>query len=320
MNSSAKPSAFSLLSVCSLVCVLFTAIAFLSAGNAATGAEPTPSSGELGRVPILEYHLIQEKPHEWGRTPQQFRNDLEMLYAAGYRPIAMRDYLNKKIEIPVGTHPVIITFDDSSPGQFRYVMQNGKKIIDPDCAVGMMLEFKKRHPDFGARAIFFVLPAAAQPHKLFGQPEYETEKLKELVAHGFEIGNHTLWHANLKKYKEATVKKQLALAVKAVQAAVPGYEVNALALPFGAYPKEVSWAVEGVHENTRYRNRAILMVAGGPARSPFDPLCDPLRLPRIQVAGKAIERMIQHFQKNPQEVYTRGAVRGKANNVAQANR
>lgn len=316
MNSPAKPSAFSLFSACSLCCLLLAAIA-LSSVNPALGAEPAPSSGEFGRVPILEYHLIQEKPHEWGRTPQQFRNDLEMLYAAGYRPIAMKDYLSKKIDIPVGTHPVIITFDDSSPGQFRYVMQNGRKIIDPNCAVGMMLDFKKRHPDFGAKAIFFVLPGAAQPHKLFGQPEYETEKLKELVAHGFEIGNHTLWHANLKKYKEATVRKQLALAVKAVQAAVPGYEVNALALPFGAYPKEVSWAVEGSHENTRYRNRAILMVAGGPARSPFDPLCDPLRLPRIQVSGRAIERMIEGFKKRPQEVYTRGTARPKVD-VAQS--
>ena len=262
-----------------------------------------PEPNELGKVLILEYHLIQPEPSEWARTAQDFRRDLDLLYSSGYRALALSDYLQGKIEIPAGTHPVIFTFDDSSPGQFRYLVRNGKKEIDPDCAVGMLLDFRNRHPDFGMKATFFVLPGAKEPHKLFGQPEFETEKLKELAALGFEIGNHTLWHANLKHYDAGVVRKQLAAAVQAIQAAVPGYKVHTLALPYGVYPRELAWAVDGSYGNTTYHNDGILKVSGGPAFSPFDVRWDPLHLPRIQVTGKDLERLIRYFENHPHEIF-----------------
>jgi hypothetical protein len=267
---------------------------------------------ELGKVLILEYHLIQPGSGEWVRTAEDFRRDLDLLYRSGYRSVALTDYVQGNIDIPAGTHAVIFTFDDSSPGQFRYLVQNGKKEIDPDCAVGMLMEFKKRHPDFGLHATFFVLPGAKEPHKLFGQPEFESEKLKELAALGFEIGNHTLWHANLKKYDATVVRKQLALAVKAIQAAVPGYRVHTLALPFGVYPKDPGLAVSGSFNDISYHNDAILRVSGGPAPSPFSTQCDFLHLPRIQVTGKDLQIIISHFEKNPSEVFTSD---GKADTV-----
>lgn len=280
---------------------LFLLLLGLSFPVSGTAAQTAPN--ELGKVLILEYHLIQPEPSVWARTAEDFRRDLEMLYDSGYRALGLSDYLLGKIDIPAGTRPVIFTFDDSSPGQFRYVVRSGKKEIDPDCAVGIFLDFRKRHPDFGMKATFFVLPGAKEPHKLFGQPEFETDKLKALVELGFEIGNHTLWHANLKKYPVGTVRKQLSSAVQAIQAAVPGYNVHTLALPYGVYPKELAWAVDGSYGNTSYHNDAILKVAGGPAASPFNSLWDPLHLPRIQVAGKALERLIRYFDAHPGEVF-----------------
>jgi hypothetical protein len=267
---------------------------------------------ELGKIPILEYHLIQPQPSVWARTAQDFRRDLEMLYASGYRALGFSDYLEGKIDIPAGMHPVIFTFDDSSPGQFRYIVRNGKKEIDPDCAVGIFLDFRKRHPDFGMKASFFVLPGAAEPHRLFGQPEFEKDKLKQLVDLGFEIGNHTLWHANLKKYDSETVRKQLAKAVEAVQAAVPGYKIHTLALPFGVYPKDPSLAVSGSYGNMSYHNDGILQVTGGSAVSPFNARWDPLHLPRIQITGRALERLIRYFEKHPEELFVSD---GKADTI-----
>lgn len=276
---------------------------FFTASSHVSGAAGALAPNELGKVLILEYHLIQPEPSEWARTAQDFRRDLDLLYSSGYRTLALSDYLQGKIEIPAGTHPVIFTFDDSSPGQFRYLVRNGKKEIDPDCAIGMLLDFRKRHPDFGMKATFFVLPGAKEPHKLFGQPEFETEKLKELAALGFEIGNHTLWHANLKHYDAGVVRKQLASAVQAIQAAVPGYKVHTLALPYGVYPRELAWAVDGSYGNTTYHNDGILKVSGGPAFSPFDARWDPLHLPRIQVTGKALERLVHYFDLHPNEIF-----------------
>ena len=79
---------------------------------------------ELGRVMILEYHKIDYPEARWTRTPENFRRDLATLYAKGYRLIALGDLL-ERIMLPAGTTPIVLTFDDSSPGQFRYIEQNG---------------------------------------------------------------------------------------------------------------------------------------------------------------------------------------------------
>jgi peptidoglycan/xylan/chitin deacetylase (PgdA/CDA1 family) len=256
---------------------------------------------ELGRVMILEYHLIENPEARWARTPANFRRDLERLYQEGYRLIGLTEYLDWKISLPAGTTPVILTFDDSSPGQFRFIEKNGRLEVDPESAVGILEAFAREHPDFGMKATFYVLPGAKQPHKLFGQPEHEKTKLAHLVKQGFEIGNHTLWHANLSKYPEDTVRTQIAQAQKWIQDLVPGYRLRTLALPMGAYPKEIDWAVRGAVNGTSYQNEAILMVAGGPAPSPFSRKLDRLRLPRIQAVESDLTYWLRHFARTPGE-------------------
>ena len=103
--------------------------------------------------------------------------------------------------------------------------------IDPKSAVGILEAFTREHPDFGRAATFFVLPAADPPNRLFNQPAWEGHKLQYLMSHGYEIANHTLWHANLAKYPEATVRAQLAEAQAWIQRHVPDYLIRALALP-----------------------------------------------------------------------------------------
>ncbi len=265
--------------------------------------EPQDRPNELGHFLILEYHLIQEQETRWGRSISSFRQDLERLYQSGYRPVAMGDIIDGKMDLPAGKKIVVLTFDDSSPGQFRYVVKNGKREIDPDCAVGILINFHRQHPDWAKRAIFFVLPEAKQPHKLFGQPEYEADKLKELAANGFEIGNHTLWHADLGQYDATIVQKQLAQSVEAVQKRVPGYAVRALALPFGVYPKDLQLAAKGTYKGISYHHEAILKVGGGAAPSPFSMSCGLLRLPRIQVLGSDLKHWISYYEKRPGEIF-----------------
>ncbi len=259
---------------------------------------------ELGKVLILEYHKIETKESRWSRSAQNFRKDLETFYRRGYRPVALSEFIDGKISIARGTHPLLITFDDSSPGQFRYLIQKGKPVIDPDCAVGILGNFHAMHPDFALRAVFFVLPEAAQPHKLFGQPEYETLKLRELVRMGFELGNHTLWHADLKKYNGEIVQKQLALGVAAIQQRVPGYRVRALALPLGNYPADAGLAIDGTFERIRYHHDAVFRAVGGPAFSPFHSHFDPSRLPRIQAVESELQHWLRCFESNKGELFT----------------
>jgi peptidoglycan/xylan/chitin deacetylase (PgdA/CDA1 family) len=250
---------------------------------------------------ILEYHRIDYPEERWTRTPDNFRRDLETLYARGYRLVALNDVLDGRVAVPAGTSPVVLTFDDSSPGQFRYLERNGALEIDPTSAVGILERFIAERPDFGRAATFFVLPGASRPNRLFNQPEHEGRKLRYLVSRGYEIGNHTLWHANLGKYEESTVRAQIAEAQVWVQRHVPDYRLRTLALPHGVYPRDVAWALQGSAKGTTYRNDAILMVAGGAAPSPFARAFDPVRLPRIQAVERDLAYWLTYFDRRPQE-------------------
>jgi len=266
------------------------------------GAEP-PAANELGRVMILEYHKIDYPEERWTRTPENFRRDLETLYARGYRLQSLNGLVERRITVPAGTTPVVLTFDDSSAGQFRYIERNGALEIDPKSGVGVLEAFIREKPDFGRAATFFVLPGAKPPNDLFNQKEYQGRKLRWLVEHGYELGNHTLWHANLGKYDEAVVRTQLADAQVWVQRHVPDYRFRTLALPHGVYPRDVSWALNGTAKGSSYRHEAILMVAGGAAASPFARTFDPVRLPRVQAVENDLKFWLTHFERNPDDRY-----------------
>jgi hypothetical protein len=280
----------------------------IPAGNRAVTTSrksaPEKPPNEMGKVLILEYHKVGIEESRWSRSDRNFQSDLERFYQLGFRPISLGDFIDGRISLPAGAHPFILTFDDSSPGQFRYIQKAGKWSIDPECAVGILVDFQRRHPDFQLRGIFFVLPDAAQPHKLFGQPEFEARKLQELVGMGFELGNHTDWHADLKKYPESTVRKQLALAVAAIQQRVPGYTIRALALPMGNYPADPAWTLDGTYAGIHYHHEAVLRAVGGAALSPFHRGCDFARIPRIEAVESEIRYWVKDFGQHPERYFT----------------
>lgn len=265
-------------------------------------ADPRPPN-ELGRVMILEYHKIEEPEARWSRTPENLLRDLERLWERGYRLVGLSDFIDGKIDLPKGTSPVILTFDDSSPGQFRMNQRNGKVEIDPTSAVAILERFAKGHPEFGLKATFFVLPGVEPIHRLFGQPEFAKAKLEYLIQRGFELGNHTLWHAQLGKYPEATVRKQVAMGQKWVTDLVPGYRMRTLALPLGSFPKDLGWAISGTVDGVTYRHDAILRETGGAAWPPYKKRFDPYRLPRIQALESEIRGWLRYFDQHPEERY-----------------
>ncbi|MFD1050389.1 xylanase, partial [Kibdelosporangium lantanae] len=89
-----------------------------------TSASPTPDpatvgANELGDVPVLMYHRIVARPKSvYDRTPVDFRAELERLAKEHYVPVTASDYTAGRIDIPAGTHPVVLTFDDGDPSQF----------------------------------------------------------------------------------------------------------------------------------------------------------------------------------------------------------
>jgi peptidoglycan/xylan/chitin deacetylase (PgdA/CDA1 family) len=274
-------------------------------------AAATRVPNELGRIPILEYHLITDHESRWSVSREHFRRDLELLYARGYRPVTVAELVDKKLDLPAGMSPVIFTFDDASPSQFRYVQSGDSLAIDSTSALGIWLDFHRTHPDWGNKAVFCVLPGAAAGHAFFGDKDIEGQKtqwrlrkLRFLAAQGFELCDHTLWHANLGKYSDDVVQEQIARGALAIDSAVAGYRVRTFALPLGVWPKNRALAQSGEWRDpktgrvTRYAFDAILEVAGGPARSPYDPAFNALSLPRVEVFADALEHTLDQLDRS----------------------
>ncbi len=283
----------------------------LFAAFAAASAQSTPprAPNENGRIPILEYHLITEKDSRWGRSADHFRRDLKLLYGRGYRPVTVSQMVDKQFDIPAGTSPVVFTFDDASPGQFSYLEKNGQLEIDPNSAVGIWIAFNKEHPDWGNRATFCMLPGAAAGHAFFGEKgidgqksAWRLKKVKFLAEQGFELCDHTLWHANLAKYSDAVVQEQIARGNLAIDSAVPGYRVRTFALPLGVWPKNRALATSGTWHDPKsgrdvsYKFDAVLEVSGPSAPSPYTAQFKPYNLPRIQMVDNELEKALDRLE------------------------
>ncbi|MCP9623638.1 polysaccharide deacetylase family protein [Nocardia otitidiscaviarum] len=238
-----------------------------------TTVAPDPAAvgaNELGLVPVLMYHQLSPAPAgEYDQTPEEFRAELERLYREDYRPITVSDYISGTIDIPAGTHPVVLTFDDSTTSQLAFTADGAPT---PDSAVGILEEFRSRYPDFAPTATFFVNndPFAG-----------EERALPWLAAHGYEIGAHTASHANLASLDAAGVQRELVENVRAIAAAVPDQPVRAMALPLGIFPGDRTLAATGGWDGTSYAFEAVMLVGSNPAPSPYGPV-DPAGVPRIR--------------------------------------
>jgi hypothetical protein len=272
---------------------------------------PAASPNRLGRIPVLEYHVIEgDKDGLYTRVPAHYLADLEAAYKLGYRPITIAQMLDKNFsDVPSGMAPVVVVFDDASPSQFRYIEKNGALEIDPTSGVGIWLQFAKSHPGWKNRATFCVLNGAAAGHNFFGdnpkfegqKKEWRFQKVKWLADNGFELCDHTVWHARLDKFSDAIVQEQIARNMMAIDSAVPGYKVRTLALPYGIWPKNRQLAWQGTWTDPKtgqahpYHFEAVLEVSGGPTRNPYDPAFNPHSITRIEAIGDDIQKTLNRL-------------------------
>lgn len=250
---------------------------------------------ELGRIPILMYHVITTDASLSGelyRTVDEFRGDLQWLYDHDFYTIGLNDLVHDRISVPAGKHPVVLTFDDGTSFQFSYIEgKDGTLSIDPDCAVGVLEDFFKHHPDFGHSAHFapilgnrFAIPDDSQ------SPWFD-QKIKWLVDNGYEVGNHTIEHVDMTDIPDKewyyTITEPMAQTDDII-GDVPGNTSRILTVPFGAYPdpalhpNQVSQAMTGyVYNGVSYRVIAMVQVGHAPSVSPSSTLWDPSHIERI---------------------------------------
>lgn len=250
---------------------------------------------ELGKVPIMMYHGIREKTSNstgtvggnvdkdgYNRTPEAFREDLEFYYENGYEMIRLDDYINGIVKASYGKSPIILTFDDGNEDNIKVtgLDDKGNIIIDKNSAVGILEEFKKKHPDTNVTATFFVNGG------IFNQSEYNDKILKWMVENGYDIGNHTQTHLDIKKSSGDRVQKEIAYVYDKLEKVIPGKYVKIIALPFGSpYVKthdNFKYVLSTSYNGKTYETEAALRVGWEPEVSCFDKDFDKTFLKRCR--------------------------------------
>ncbi|GAA1514704.1 polysaccharide deacetylase family protein [Sphaerisporangium rubeum] len=261
-------------------------------------------ANELGLVPVIMYHrILHERIAGIDRTPQQLREELERLARSGYVPITAAEFAAGRIDLPAGTHPVVLTFDDGNPSHFA-LGADGLPL--PDTAVGIILEVARRYPEFRPVATFWV---NKDP---FGLRDHAQQKaaVAWLTSRGFEVANHTYGHPDLRRLSKKKVSEAIVRQERLLRR-VGAPPSTTFALPYGSVPRKRSVAHDGKWDGTRYHFDAVFLAGAEPSVSPYAKSFERHSIPRIQSNGKKGEcrkwcsrYWLQWLDEHPDERYT----------------
>lgn len=250
---------------------------------------------ESGLIPVMMYHgIVNLKDSDtaytggnvdkdgYTRTAESFRKDLDFYYNEGYRMIRLNDYVDGIIDTEMGKSPIVLTFDDGLENNIKVtgLDSNGNIIIDPNSAVGILEEYKKKYPDYNVTATFFVNGG------IFRQSEYNEKILNWLIDNGYDVGNHTYTHVDFTTIDENKSIEEVGRMYQKLDSIIKDKYVNIVALPFGSpYDDDhinFRYIIEGTYNGYKYNTKSTLRVGWEANYSPFSKSFNPQFIKRIR--------------------------------------
>jgi hypothetical protein len=247
-------------------------------------------ANELGQIPVLRYEEINAERGTDIRSPEDLAKDIEFLKSEGFQPVNLRDLASGNIDIPAGMSPVVLTFDESSIGQYN-LLDNGT--LDPESAVGI-LQAAVDSGNWAPKATFYVLlDVTSKDNELFGQPDNQQEKLRNLVDWGYEVGSHTVSNLNLKNAAALDVVNELLVSQQTLEDLIGDeYQVTSLSVPKGEYPQNEALLASGSYDGKAYTYMSAVTLGETLCPSPFSTLFNVWHIPRITVTGNTLRDAI----------------------------
>lgn len=175
-------------------------------------------------IPILAFHKV-DPAFEWGvtrATPFQFRSVLSYLRKSGFQTVSL-EQLIKSRSLP--SKSVVLTFDDAYESFYTFALPQLQ--------------------EFGFTATLFVISGYAGKLNEWdvnlGWLKFKHlswEQIRELSRLGFEIGSHTIRHADLTFLDRKTLMNELSRSKSEIEYHIHK-PVRFVSFPFGRYNPQV---------------------------------------------------------------------------------
>jgi peptidoglycan/xylan/chitin deacetylase (PgdA/CDA1 family) len=179
----------------------------------------------LNEIPVLVFHKVDRR-FEWGLTritPERFKNVLEYLKENGYQTLTLSEIADPSREIHEKS--VAVTFDDSYASIFKHAFPLLQK--------------------YGFRATVFVITGfAGQMNEWdvnLGGLKFlhlSWEQIRIMAEAGFEIGSHTVHHADLTRISMENLKREVTESKKHIEDKI-SRKIRFISFPFGRYNDSV---------------------------------------------------------------------------------
>lgn len=176
--------------------------------------------GEV-EIPILLYHHVHPDPpsHNYWIDAENFEDQMQVLSDLGYHtvtPTQLRQAILQGLQLP--PKPVIITFDDGNEDNYGYAFPIMQK--------------------FGFIGAVYIVA-----NRLSADGFLSAEQLKEMAAAGWEIGSHSMTHADLAEVTANKLREEILDSRLHLEREI-GVEVRSFAYPFGSFVSALGTKVE----------------------------------------------------------------------------
>jgi peptidoglycan/xylan/chitin deacetylase (PgdA/CDA1 family) len=168
-------------------------------------------------VPILAYHSIGDRPRDgtmrWTVAPGDFDEQMALIGELGRSTLTVEQYaaaLRGEVSLP--PDPVLITFDDGFD----------------DLATTALAVLER----YRIVATAFVVSGWIGARAADGGPVLDWEQVRELRAHGFQIGSHGHSHRALDCLPHTEVEREVRSSKRLLEDGL-GEEVASFAYPYG---------------------------------------------------------------------------------------
>ena len=232
------------------------------------------------KIPILTYHSIDQTQSVITIRPEQFREHMQWLAAAGYSVVSLRDVLQWiRQGGTVNTPTVAVTFDDG----FKNFFTSALPVLQ----------------ELGFRATVFLVTGRcgldnAWPGQLSSVPRLpmmDWSEVRQAAQYGIEFGAHTVTHPDLSGTLNDHLDREIRGSKDMIEDQL-GSTVNGFAYPYGICTPEAQAIVKKNFEG------ACSTEMGMVSRH-----SDPFFLPRVDMYYFSTNRMFYRLGTRPFDLY-----------------